>query len=691
MDKKHLFFLLSLILMLMPACTPEEAVTTDETIPDDTLSLPDPQLAWSASTFEAIIGVSSDFPTLTNTNHLSISYSSSDTAVATIDKAGAVALVGTGSCFITASFEGNDQYRAAADSYLLIVKSSEDDSSLTIVFDSAGDSSSEDDISNTTFTRLITVTYASDGASVTGYSAVADMMEVSVSGSHVTIDYTGSENVVYKLTGSSSDGCFKLYSGKKQALWLSDLSLTNTDGAAINNQSKKRTFVYVDGSNSLADGPSATYSSDGDEDMKGVFFSEGQLVFSGSGSLKVTANNAKSKSGIVSDDYVRLMSRPTVAVSAGSGAGHGIKANDYVQISDGILGISTAAAMKKGITSDDYVLVEGGQTSIKVSGGVAYDSDDSEYTGTAGIKADNYFAMTGGTLGITNIGSGGKGLRAGSYDYYTANSNSLDNSYISGGTLTIATTGNESNDVSSKAIKIGFKEKVSNSYKYAGDFQMKGGSVIVDCSKSEAFETKGALSISDGELFVSSTADDAINSQGEMTITGGYVYGYATQNDAIDTNGDMKISGGYVYAITTKGAPEVALDANTEGGYKLYITGGVVVAYGGLENSYSSSSTVYTLSGTADAWNALYDGKAFIAAFKAPAGLSSFAVTAPSLTSGYKNVSVGGTTYCNDTWAVSGLTGGTAVSLDAYSGSSQGGGPGGDPGGNPGGGGGGRH
>ncbi|MBP5171519.1 MAG: carbohydrate-binding domain-containing protein, partial [Bacteroidales bacterium] len=210
------------------------------------------------------------------------------------------------------------------------------------------------------------------------------------------------------------------------------------------------------------------------------------------------------------------------------------------------------------------------------------------------------------------------------------------------------------------------------------------------CSKSEAFETKGALNISDGELFVSSTGDDAINSQGEMTITGGYVYGYATQNDAIDTNGDMKISGGYVYAITTKGAPEVALDANTEGGYKLYITGGVVVAYGGLENGYSSSSTVYTLSGTSDAWNALYDGKAFIAAFKAPAGLSSFAVTAPSLTSGYKNVSVGGTTYCNDTWAVSGLTGGTVVSLDAYSGSSQGGGPGGDPGGNPGGGGG-RH
>ena len=638
-------------------------------------------LAWSVSTFSVVLeDGSSAWPTLSispSDTGITISYSSSNTSVATIDADGIITLTGAGSTTISAIFDGNTCYKTASACYTLTVSSGADDGAVTTVFDSAGGGTSDDDISNTTFTRLVTVTYDSGGASVTGYSAVADVMKVGISGNQVTITYTGTENVAYKLTGASSKGFFKLYSSKKQALWLSGLNLTCTSGAAINNQSGKRTFVYVDGANTLADTSSAGYSTTGDEDMKGVLFSEGQLIFSGSGSLKVTANNTKSKSCIVSDDYVRVLDTPSITVTAGSGAGHGIKSNDYVQIGSGTLNVSTAAAMKKGITSDDYVLVEGGTTTINITGGVAYDSEDGEYTGTAGIKADNYFAMTGGTVTITNSGTGGKGIRAGSYDFYAANSNSLSDSYISGGKLTVTTTGSESNDVSSKAIKIGFKEKVSNSYKYAGNLLVKGGSTVVNCSRSEAVEVKGKLTISAGEFYVSSTGDDAINSQGELNITGGYVYGYSSQNDAIDTNCDFKISGGYVFAVTTKGAPEVALDANTEGGYKLYITGGTVVAYGGLENGYSSSNTVYTLSGTANAWNALYNGSSFIAAFKAPSGLSSFAVCSPSLKSAYKGVTVSGTTFCNGIWATSGISGGSSVSLSTYSGGGSG--PGGGP------------
>jgi len=169
-----------------------------------------------------------------------------------------------------------------------------------------------------------------------------------------------------------------------------------------------------------------------------------------------------------------------------------------------------------------------------------------------------------------------------------------------------------------------------------------------------------------------------------MNISGGYVYGHSTANDAIDTNCDMKISGGYVFAVTTKGSPEVALDANTESGYKLYIySGATVVAYGGLESGYSASQTVYSMSGTANAWNALYNGSSFIAAFKAPSGASSFAVSAPSLSSGYKGVSVGSSNYCNGVWATSGISGGSSVSLSSYSGGGNqgGGGHGGGPGG----------
>ena len=641
-------------------------------------------LSWSADSFTAMLEDSNSFPTLSvspSDAGISVTYSSSNASVATISSAGAVSLVAAGSTTISATFAGDNTYKAASASYSLTVKSSADDGAVTTNFASAGDSASDDDISNTTFTRLVTVTYSSSGASVSGYSAVSDLFTVVTSGNQVTITYTGSENVAYKLSGTASDGFFKLYSSKKQAIWLSGVSITNSAGAAINNQSGKRTFVYVEGSNSLADGSSAAYSTSSDEDMKGVFFSEGQLIFSGSGSLSINAGNSKGKSGIASDDYVRFMSSPSVTVTSGSSAGHGIRGKEYVQLSNGTLNITTKAAMKKGITSEDYVLVEGGTTVINVSGGTAYDSDDAEYKGSAGIKADNYFAMTGGSVTITNTGAGGKGIRAGSYDY-DSSSHKVADSYISGGTLSITTSGSESNDVSSKGMKIGWVTKSGSGDRakvtgYAGNLLIKGGVVKVSAAKSEGIEAKGNIVVSGGETYVTSTGDDAINSQAEFDVTGGYVYAYSTANDAMDANHDMKISGGYVFAVTTKGAPEVALDANTEERYELYITGGVVVAYGGLESGYSSSNTVYTLSGTANAWNALYNGSSFIAAFKAPSGLSSFAVCAPSLSSGYKGVTVSGTTYCNGVWATSGISGGSAVSLTGYSGGGNGGGGGG--------------
>ena len=656
-------FALSVLLFPM-SCEGDEILLNidEETGEIETTTQADPLLSWSAKTYEATLGAENSFPTLTNKYGVTVSYSSSDESTAAISSSGELTLVAAGTTTITASSAGDDTYKAASASYTLVVTSEADEG--------AG-SFSEDDISNTTFTRMITVTYSGSTASITG----DHYGYVSTSGANVTVNNTGTENIIYKLTGSSTKGSFKLYSSKKQAILLDGLTLANPDGAAINNQSGKRTFVMVEGANNLSDGSSAAYSTSDDEDMKGVLFSEGQLVFSGSGSLTVTANNKQSKSAIVSDDYVRVMGNPTIKVTSGSSAGHGIRGKEYVQITSGELSVATSAAMKKGIGSDDYVLVEGGKTDINVSGGVAYDSDDSEYKGSAGIKADNYFAMTGGSVTIKNTGAGGKGVSAGSYDY-DSEKHTLSDSYISGGTLDITTTGSESNDVSSKGIKIGYKEKSGNKYVYAGNLKISGGVIIVKVSKSEGLEAKGNLTFSGGETYVTSSADDAINCQGELNVNDGYIYAYSSQNDAMDSNGNMKLNGGYVFAVTTKGQPEVALDANTEGGYKLYInSGATVVAYGGLENGYSSSQTINTASCTAGSWNALYDSKDYVVAFKAPSGVSSVAVTGPTFRSFYKGVSVSGETFCNGIWAKSGISGGTVTNLSTYSGG-MGGGPG---------------
>ena len=258
-------------------------------------------------------------------------------------------------------------------------------------------------------------------------------------------------------------------------------------------------------------------------------------------------------------------------------------------------------------------------------------------------------------------------------------------SYITGGTLDITVTGREVNDVSAKGVKIGWVTKEGSGDRAkvtgnAGKLVISGGIITVTSSYGEGLEVKGDLTFDGGETHVSSNSEDAINCQGDLTVNKGFVYAFSSGNDAMDSNGNTNLNGGYVMAICTRGNPEVAIDANTEDGKKLYINkGATVVAYGGLENGYSASQSVYSMSGTAGSWNALSDGKSFIAAFKAPANISSVIVSAPSLSSGYKGVNVSGEAKCGGVWAVAGITGGSAVSLSNYTGGA--GGPGGGPGG----------
>ena len=682
---KKIVLVFATIVLAFTACQKEVFPFGPGEMPDDqqgVTNLKDPALAWIADSFEATIGSENVFPTLTNSYNVSVSYTSSQPEVATVSSSGAITLVGAGSTLITASSVADETYSASTTSYLLTVVSTSGgdayDGSLT--FASTGDPTSDDDISTTTFKGKITIRYSQSGdASVTG----DNYGYVSVDGNKVTVNNTGGEVLVYELTGATSNGFFKVYGAKKQAIVLNGVSLTNPDGAAINNQNKKRTFIAVYGNNTLSDGASAAYTKENDEDHKAVLFSEAQLIFSGSGMLTVNALNTQGKAGISSDDYIRLMQSPTIKVNAGSSAGNGLKGKDYVQLTNGSLMVSIAAAMAKGISTDDYVLVEGGTHMVTSTGGVAYDDEDAEYTGTSCVKADNYFAMTGGSLTLKNTGDGGKGIRAGSYDFDETN-HTLSDSYITGGDLSVTVSGREVNDVSAKGIKIGWVTKNGSGEwakvtGYAGKLTISGGTVTVNSTYGEGLEVKGDLTFDGGETYVSSTSEDAINSQGELTVNNGFVYAFSSGNDAMDSNGNTKLNGGYVMAICTKGTPEVAIDANTEEGKKLYInSGATVVAYGGLESGYSASQSVYSMSGTAGAWNALYNGKSFIAAFKAPSNISTFIVTAPSLTSGYKGVSVSGDSKCGGIWATTGISGGSSVTLSNYTG---GGGPGGGPGG----------
>ena len=188
----------------------------------------------------------------------------------------------------------------------------------------------EDLIGGTSFDRTISIRFNEGGqATVSGDANNI----VKVNGNRVTADNTStSEKVRYELSGSTSNGCFKLYSKNKQAIILNDVSITNPVGAAINNQGKKRCFVVVNGNNSLSDGTSYT-ETPATEDEKAAFFSEGQLIFSGSGSLSVSAR-ASNHEAIESEGKIEITGGSVCAWSTGN---DGLDANGNLYIEGGVV------------------------------------------------------------------------------------------------------------------------------------------------------------------------------------------------------------------------------------------------------------------------------------------------------------------------------------------------------------------
>lgn len=521
--------------------------------------------------------------------------------------------------------------------------------------------SGDDNLDSVSIDNTVTVVYGSSGATVSGTS---DSVTASVSGNGVTITNRSSQVVNYQLSGTSDNGFFKLYSGKKQVVTLNGLSLANPNGAVINIQglpsspsSGKRAFVVVQGTNTLADGSSysATPST---EDEKAALFSEGKLVFSGSGTLTVTASG---KAGITSDDYVHFQSGTYKVTST---AGHGVRGKDYILVSGGTLDVSVSAAGKKGFSSDSLVRFDGGETTIAVTGNTVVESGDT--SGTAGIKADVLFEMNSGSLTITNSGTGGKGISCDGMAYFR------------GGEVTITVTGNNFGSSSGGGGGWGpgggWGNQSDNSVgakgiKCDGNIEISGGTITVTASKHEGIETKGTLTVSGGQVY-SQSSDDAINSASTMTISGGFVCAYSTGNDGLDANGNLYLKGGVVYAIGSTN-PEVALDANTEGGYKLYVqSGATLIAIGALESGAQLSQSCYQSSTwSRNTWYSMTVGDNTYA-FKTPASGGSKLVVSgteqPVLKSGV-TVS-GGTAICNGMLNVSpSVSGGSSVSLSNYS------------------------
>ena len=575
------------------------------------------------------------------------------------------------------------------------------------------------------------VSYNGSTASVVVAGNVAQYLTIEQSGAHVSIAQSSdlAEEITYTLSGASTDGEFYMSGSYKATVELNGLTLTNTNpvysGAALHIQNGKRIKVKP------ITGTTSTLTDAASGSQKGCLYIKGHAEFAQKGTLNVVGNV---KHAIKAGEYITVKN---ATINITSALGDGISCNQYflmesgtvnisgtsddgiqadldgtestgettdhededsgnIYISGGTITIDCAAAAAKGIKSAGDMNISGGTISVTTTGKGEWDSEDLETNAACGLSADGNMNISGGTLTLTSTGSGGKGMKCdgiltvsdGAITVKTTgglyyNNGSTENTNYTGDTERI----NSSYYSSPKGIKAGVKTQSGNSYTYSGGIVISGGTISVTTSgrNGEGIESKNTLDITGGLITVNAY-DDAINSAQDLTISGGYVYARAANNDGIDANGNCYIKGGLTYAIGSS-SPEVAIDANSEEQKKLYVSGGTLIAIGGLESGASLTQSCYsTSSWSKNTWYALsYGNETF--AFQTPSSggntMVVSAASAPTLKSGV-TVSGGTSIFGGAAYTDASVSGGSSVSLSSYSGGNSG--PGGGQGGGPGGG-----
>lgn len=478
------------------------------------------------------------------------------------------------------------------------IKGEDDDTTPNVV---TNEEDQKDDFTatstDTSFTNAVKIVYSGTGVEVENpYSDKG--ITVSSSGAVVVVNSTASAEVVYELSGSSTDGSFKIYSNANFTIALNGVDLISSDRPAVNSQSKKQaTILLVGGSTSrLID--NNIYTS-GSEDQKGTIFSEGGLVFSGSGALTLKGYY---KHAICSDDFVTIDGGNITVQSAYK---DGIHANDYclikqgtltmatsddgidcedgyIQISGGDIRLTIPGAGSKGLKSAGDMKISGGEIAITTSGSAYYDSTTQDITSAAGIKCDGNLEITNGTITIASSGAGGKGI------------NTDGTITISGGTITVTTTGEQ--------FKYGKLDTAAKAIKADKAIVINDGNIFVKTSKTEAegIESKSTITINKGTIEVLAY-DDCINASTNITINGGNIYCYSTTNDGIDSNGTLTVTGGVIVSSGTT-SPEEGIDCDNN---TFKITGGILIGTGGATSTPTTSvstqySVIYGGTGSAD-------------------------------------------------------------------------------------------
>ena len=343
------------------------------------------------------------------------------------------------------------------------------------------------------------------GSTATVKNGAGTGVTVQQNNAHISIT-SGKADVEYVVSGCSENGSLNISSDHPFQLTLNGVELTTADGPALHfsESAPARINLATDTTSTLSD------SKAGQNKIKALLYSDGPLIFSGTGSLLLNSRGEKQHAICTKEDITVESGTIQIANAVRDGihaagsfrmnggklaiaaTGDGIDANGQVELHGGALRVSSKSADTQAIKCKGNVLVQGGNTEISVEG-----------SQSQGIKSGGNIEIDGGT--VTMRLSGAVALEAvtdGTIAYtdpeYCKAVNCGGNLVVRGGTLDVQHSG-----TAGKAICV------------EGDARMDGGSINLKVTGgcTESFTDK------DGEPAIASS--DAFKIDGNVAILGG--------------------------------------------------------------------------------------------------------------------------------------------------------------------------
>jgi len=377
-------------------------------------------------------------------------------------------------------------------------------------------------------------------------------------GAHVVVRSTWYDEITYLLTGTTEDGSLKIYSDVRFELVMNGIDIVNPDDPALNIQSGKRgKITLLEGTTNRLVGGMGFVSEGNGEDVKAAFFSEGQLIFNGTGSLTVIS---RYRHAICSDDYIRIDDGEILIPIA---ATDGLHANDYIEINGGTIDITS---MSDGMEAEKgYVVLNGGMVHIRTT----------ERKGHGIKSATETTVQTTGHVEIKVRGDASKAF------------NSKGNMHFIKGNLDLTTLGDAFYDSEESSISS------AAGIKCDGNLTIDGGTIVIHSSGlgGKGINADKTLTINGGEVTAITSGNEfrthndnttakAIKSNSHLICNGGLIYARSATHNGMDASGALTIAGGTVMAVSSSSSRK-----GFDFGTSFKITGGTLIGIGGIASS----------------------------------------------------------------------------------------------------------